>query len=83
MPEPRLHGARQEVTLCQTWSESDIEGNASMLVNVTAEPGGDIQAQLDALSAGSTVDAELARMKAELGAGAPPPKEIPAGGESK
>ena len=51
------------------------------LDDVTAEPGGDIQAQLDALTAGSSVDAELARMKAELGAGAPPPKEIGAAGE--
>jgi len=47
------------------------------LDDVTALPGGDIQAQLDALSAGSSVDAELAKMKAELGAGAPAPKEIP------
>jgi phage shock protein A len=55
------------------------------LDDVTAEPGGDIQAQLDALSAGSSVDAELAKMKAELGSGAPPPKEIGAAGgeESK
>jgi phage shock protein A len=53
------------------------------LDDVTASPGGDIQAQLDALSAGSTVDAELARMKAELGAGAPAPKEISSGGETK
>jgi phage shock protein A len=51
------------------------------LDDVTAEPGGDIQAQLDALSAGSSVDAELAKMKAELGSGAPPPKEIGAPGE--
>jgi len=51
------------------------------LDDVTAEPGGDIQAQLDALSAGSSVDAELAKMKAELGSGAPPPKEIGGGGE--
>ena len=50
------------------------------LDDVTAEPGGDIQRQLDALSSGSSVDAELAKMKAELGAGAPAPKEIPAGG---
>ena len=49
--------------------------------DVTASPGGDIQAQLDALTAGSSVDAELAKMKAELGAGAPPPKEIGASGE--
>jgi phage shock protein A len=46
----------------------------------TAEPGGDIQRQLDALTSGSSVDAELAKMKAELGAGAPAPKEIPAAG---
>jgi len=52
------------------------------LDDVTATPGGDIQAQLDALSAGSLVDAELAKMKAELGAGAAAPKEI-GGGESK
>jgi phage shock protein A len=51
------------------------------LDDVTAEPGGDIQAQLDALSAGSSVDAELAKMKAELGSGAPAPKEIGGGGE--
>jgi phage shock protein A len=52
------------------------------LEDVTASPGGDIQAQLDALSAGSTVDAELAKMKAELGAGAPAPKEIPTAGNT-
>ena len=52
------------------------------LDDVTATPGGDIQAQLDALSAGSSVDDELAKMKAELGAGAPAPKELE-GGESK
>ncbi|HEV7536739.1 MAG TPA: PspA/IM30 family protein, partial [Acidimicrobiia bacterium] len=54
------------------------------LEDVTAEPGGDIQAQLDALTAGSSVDAELAKMKAELGSGAPPAKEIGAAeGEAK
>ena len=49
------------------------------LDDVTSEPGGDIQAQLDALTAGSSVDSELAKMKAELGSGAPAPKEIAAG----
>ena len=53
------------------------------LDDVTASPGGDIQAQLDALSRGSSVDAELAKMKAELGAGAPAPKEISSGGGDK
>jgi phage shock protein A len=52
------------------------------LDDVTSEPGGDIQRQLDALSAGSSVDSELARMKAELGAGSPAPKAIE-GGEAK
>ncbi|HET9771223.1 MAG TPA: PspA/IM30 family protein, partial [Acidimicrobiia bacterium] len=52
------------------------------LDDVTAEPGGDIQRQLDALSAGTSVDAELAKMKAELGAGAPAPKALE-GGDSK
>jgi phage shock protein A len=50
------------------------------LEDVTSEPGGDIQRQLDQLSAGASVDAELARLKAELGSGPPPPKEI---GEGK
>jgi len=41
------------------------------LEDATATPGGDIQAELDRISATSGVDAELARMKAELSAGAP------------
>src|SRR5919198_1613649 len=49
------------------------------LEDVTSEPGGDIQRQLDQLSAGASVDAELARLKAELGSGPPPPKEIGGG----
>ncbi len=46
------------------------------LEDVTSEPGGDIQRQLDQLTAGASVDAELARLKAELGSGPPAPKEI-------
>ena len=38
--------------------------------------GDDLQAQLDQLSAGSGVDAELAAMKAQLGQGAPAPKQL-------
>lgn len=38
--------------------------------------GDDLQLQLDQLSAGSSVDAELAAMKAQLGQGAPPPRQI-------
>lgn len=41
------------------------------LEDATATPGGDIQAELDRISATSGVDAELARMKAELSASAP------------
>jgi phage shock protein A len=41
------------------------------LEDATAAPGGDIQAELDRISATSGVDSELARMKAELGAGTP------------
>jgi phage shock protein A len=36
----------------------------------------DLQSQLDQLSAGSSVDTELAMLKAQLGQGAPPPKQI-------
>jgi len=38
--------------------------------------GDDLQAQLDQLSAGSSVDSELAAMKAQLGQGAPAPKQL-------
>lgn len=41
------------------------------LEDATATPGGDIQAELDRISATSGVDAELARLKGELAAGAP------------
>jgi phage shock protein A len=50
------------------------------LDDATATGGGDdIQRQLDALSATSGVDDELARIKAEVGPGAPPPPAIEAG----
>jgi phage shock protein A len=42
------------------------------LEDATATPGGDIQAELDRISATSGVDAELARIKAELAPGSPP-----------
>jgi phage shock protein A len=88
-----IQRAEDKTATMQARAEAVDELIASgALDDVTAEPGGDIQRQLDALSAGSSVDSELARMKAELGAGAPPPKEIgsaeapaaqPAGGESQ
>ena len=43
----------------------------------------DIDRQLEQLSAGSGVDAELASLKAELGSGAAPPKSIGSGDEGE
>jgi phage shock protein A len=52
------------------------------LEDFTGTGGDDIDRQLAQISQGSEVDAELAKMKAEIGGGsAEPPKEIPAGGE--
>ncbi|MGH9000061.1 MAG: PspA/IM30 family protein [Acidimicrobiia bacterium] len=39
------------------------------LDDVTAEPGGDIQAELNKLSAGASVESDLARLRAEVGGG--------------
>jgi phage shock protein A len=39
------------------------------LTDLTASPGDDIQAQLDAGGGGSNVDAQLAAMKAQLATG--------------
>jgi phage shock protein A len=55
---------------------------ASGVLDDATQPGGrrdDIQAELDRLSAGSDIDAELARMKNQLPA-APQPRAIPAAG---
>jgi phage shock protein A len=49
---------------------------------VTAEPNDDIQAELNKLTAGTSVDSDLARLKAELGQGAPAPKAIEAKGDA-
>jgi phage shock protein A len=46
------------------------------LPDMLSGPGDDLQAQLDQLSAGSSVDAELAAMKAQLGQGSEAPKQI-------
>jgi phage shock protein A len=51
------------------------------LEDFTGTGGDDIDRQLAELSQGSEVDDELAKMKAEIGGGAEPPKEIPAGSE--
>jgi phage shock protein A len=51
------------------------------LEDFTGSGGDDIDRQLAELSQGSEVDDELAKMKAEIGGGAEPPKEIPASSE--
>ena len=43
----------------------------------------DLDKQLAQISSQSQVDTELAAMKAELGTGAPPPGELPAGGDGQ
>lgn len=54
------------------------------LEDVTAHPGGDIEAELAKLSAGASVDAELERIRAELGPGASPKAiEAPAAGDKE
>ena len=49
---------------------------ASGALTDLANPVDDIQAQLNKASTTSTVDAELAALKAEVGTGAPPPAEL-------
>lgn len=54
---------------------------AGTLPDLLTPGGDDLQVQLDQLTAGSSVDAELAALKAQLGQGAPPPKQIGQGNE--
>lgn len=49
---------------------------AGTLPDLLTPGGDDLQAQLDQLSTSSSIDAELAAMKAQLGQGAPPPKQL-------
>jgi phage shock protein A len=49
--------------------------------DMTLPPGSDLDRQIAQLTAGNQVDAELARMKAELGSGAPSAGQIEQGGE--
>jgi phage shock protein A len=51
---------------------------AGTLPDLLSAGGDDVQAQLDQISAGSSVDAELAALKAQLGQGTPAPKQIAA-----
>jgi phage shock protein A len=53
------------------------------LEDYTATGGDDIDRQLAQISEGTQVDDELAKLKAEIGSGAPAPKEIPAGGDEE
>src|SRR5579872_5814477 len=55
---------------------------AGTLPDLLTPGGDDLQAQLDQLSASSSIDAELAAMKAQLGQGAPPPPQLSAHTES-
>lgn len=49
---------------------------AGTLPDLLSPGGDDLQVQLDQLSSGSSIDAELAAMKAQLGQGAEPPKQL-------
>jgi hypothetical protein len=51
---------------------------AGTLPDQLSGSGDDVQAQLDQLSTSSTVDSELAALKAQLGQGPPPPAQLPA-----
>jgi FtsZ-binding cell division protein ZapB len=52
---------------------------AGTLPDLLSAGGDDVQAQLDQISTSSSVDAELAALKAQLGQGAPPPAQLGAG----
>jgi phage shock protein A len=51
---------------------------AGTLPDMLGTSGDDVQAQLDQISTSSSVDAELAALKAQLGQGAPPPAQLAA-----
>lgn len=52
---------------------------AGTLPDLLSTGGDDVQAQLDQISTSSSVDADLAALKAQLGQGAPPPPQLAAG----
>ncbi len=54
------------------WTSCSLSGALTDLTN----PVDDIQAQLNQASTASAVDAQLAALKAEVGAGTPPPAEL-------
>lgn len=54
----------------------ELEAAGTLPDLIGSGTGDDLQRQLDQISAGSGIDAELAAMKAQLGQGAPPPKQI-------
>ena len=49
---------------------------AGTLPDLLTAGGDDVQAQLDRISVGGSVDADLAALKARLGAGTPPPAQL-------
>ena len=53
--------------------------SAAAINDLTAAPGSDLDAQIAALTAGNQVDAEMAKLRAEVGSGTPAP-ELGVGG---
>jgi phage shock protein A len=51
---------------------------AGTLPDLLTSSGDDVQSQLDQISTSSSVDAELASLKAQIGIGAPPPAQLSA-----
>ena len=54
----------------------ELEAAGTLPDLIGSGTGDDLQRQLDQISAGSSIDSELAAMKAQLGQGAPPPRQI-------
>ena len=71
-----MQRAQDKIDSMQARAGAMDELLASGALTDLANPVDDIQAQLDQASTTSTVDAELAALKAEVGTGAPPPAEL-------
>ncbi|MDQ6728201.1 MAG: PspA/IM30 family protein [Actinomycetota bacterium] len=75
-----MQRAQDKVAQMQARAGAVDELLASGALNDLTTTSDPIQAELDRVSATSGVDAELARLKGELGTGAPPSPALPAGG---
>ena len=71
-----MQRAQDKIDSMQARAGAMDELLASGALTDLTNPVDDIQAQLDKASTTSTVDAELAALKAEVGAGAPPAPEL-------